>query len=67
MTINANLIGSDAGVRPAAFVMQLERLGAFHQSRLSFLRTLLRDLRRDRWKFERTIWDIDDNGVGVGV
>lgn len=54
-------------LRSPAFVMRSERLGAFHQSRLSFLRAMLRDLQRDRWRFERTLWDIDDRGVGVCV
>jgi hypothetical protein len=47
--------------------MRLARLGSFHQCRLSFMRTLLRRLKREGWAFERTVFDIDDKGVGVAV
>lgn len=48
-------------------VMRLARMGSFHQTRLSFMRALLRNLKRDQWAFERTLWDVDDNGVGVAI
>jgi len=54
-------------LRPPETVMNLARLGSFHQCRLSFMRSLLRRLRRERWTFDRPIFDIDDNGVGVAV
>lgn len=54
-------------MRPPEKVMKLERLGCFHQSRLSFMRALLRQLKRDQWKFERIKWDLDQKGVGVAV
>ncbi|CAN5421140.1 hypothetical protein BH10PSE7_BH10PSE7_18030 [soil metagenome] len=54
-------------MRPAGQVMRLERLGSFHQSRLSFMRVLLRRLRRENWEFERILWDINDRGEGVAV
>ena len=47
--------------------MRLARLGAFHQSRLSFMRVLLRRLHRENWQFSRSHWDVDNHGVGVGV
>jgi hypothetical protein len=47
--------------------MRLARLGSFHQCRLSFMRTLLRRLKREGWAFERPVFDIDDKGVGVAV
>ncbi|MEM1160373.1 MAG: hypothetical protein AAGJ28_05525 [Pseudomonadota bacterium] len=56
-----------AALRPAGQVMTLERLGSLHQSRLSFMRVLLRRLFRDGWHFERTVWDIDADGVGHAV
>ena len=43
--------------------MRLARLGSFHQCRLSFMRTLLRRLKRERWTFERPIFEIDESGV----
>ena len=48
-------------------VMRLARMGCFHQTRLSFMRALLRRLRRESWRFERTRWNIDAKGVGVAV
>lgn len=51
-------------LRPPSQVMQLERLGAFHQTRLSFLRTMLRRLRREAWHIKRSAWVFDEKGVG---
>jgi len=48
-------------------VMRLARLGAFHQSRLSFMRVLLRRLKEDGWQFDRPVFDIDARGVGVAT
>ena len=48
-------------------VMRLARLGAFHQSRLSFMRVLLRRLHRENWQISRNRWEVDANGVGVAV
>ena len=52
------------GLRPPAQVMRLARLGAAHQTRLSFMRTLLRSMRRERWRFNRPVMNIDACGVG---
>jgi hypothetical protein len=54
-------------LRPPAQVMRLARLGAFHQTRLSFLRAMLRWAKREKWKFARPVWRFDARGVGVGV
>lgn len=48
-------------------VMRLERMGSFHQSRLSFMRILLRRMRRDCWTFSRPEFDIDAQGVGHAI
>ena len=48
-------------------VMRLARLGAFHQSRLSFMRALLRRLKREGWRFDRPLWRVDGRGEGVAV
>ncbi|MEL6953044.1 MAG: hypothetical protein AAFN09_15430 [Pseudomonadota bacterium] len=53
--------------RPAHQVMTLPRLGAFHQTRLSFMRVLLRRLIAENWRFEVTTFDIDASGVGHAV
>ncbi len=54
-------------LRPAETVMRLQRMGSFHHSRLSFMRVLLRNLKTYKWVFDRPIWRIDDNGVGVAT
>lgn len=48
-------------------VMRLDRMGSFHQSRLSFMRVLLRNLKASNWRFERTRFDLDASGVGVAT
>ena len=48
-------------------VMTLARMGCFHQSRLSFMRVLLRRLRAERWTFTRPVFEIDGKGVGHAV
>ncbi len=53
--------------RPASEVMTLARLGSFHQSRLSFMRQLLRRLKAENWRFERRAFEIDARGVGHAV
>ncbi len=47
--------------------MRLARMGAFHQTRLSFMRTLLRRIRREAWRWDRPVWHIDGRGVGTAV
>jgi len=54
-------------LRPPSTVMRLARLGAFHQTRLSFMRALLRRLKSEHWEFERPRWDISSDGVGTAV
>jgi hypothetical protein len=47
--------------------MRLERLGAFHPSRLSFMRILLRRMRREGWRIERPVFEIAPDGTGRAV
>ncbi|MEO1178015.1 MAG: hypothetical protein AAFV87_12850, partial [Pseudomonadota bacterium] len=54
-------------LRPPDMVMRLARLGAAHQTRLSFMRVLLRKLRREGWCFDRPVWAIGDDGTGHAV
>ncbi|MBB4304730.1 hypothetical protein GGD81_003794 [Rhodobium orientis] len=54
-------------LRPADQVMRLARMGAAFQTRLSFMRQLLRRMSSDRWRFERVRFDVDDNGFGASV
>ncbi len=60
-------LGADIEMRPASQVMRLKRMGSFHQSRLSFMRVLLRRLKNQNWQFDRPIFDINDKGVGVAT
>ena len=53
--------------RPASVVMKLARMGSFHQSRLSFMRVLLRRLKAENWQFRQGEWRIDEHGVGVAA
>jgi len=53
--------------RPPETVMTLARMGSFHQSRLSFMRTLLRRMKAERWTFDRPCFDIDEAGVGMAL
>lgn len=53
--------------RPPAEVMRLDRMGAAHPTRLSFLRVLLRRMSREGWRFDRPVWEIDGRGVGRAV
>ena len=46
-------------------VMKLSRLGSFHQSKLSFLRSFIREFKD--WNYKRNIFDLDDNGYGTVV
>ncbi len=54
-------------LRPPDQVMKTARMGSFHQTRLSFMRTLLRSLKRERWRFERLRWRVDARGSGLAL
>ena len=45
-------------------VMHSERLGAMHQTRISFVRTLLRKIDKENWALSKHLWDLDDDGYG---
>ena len=47
--------------------MRLERMGASFQTRLSFMRQLIRRMRSERWRLERLRFDLDAAGHGVAV
>jgi len=53
--------------RPPEVVMKLARMGSFHQTRLSFMRVLLRRLKKEKWHFERSLWEIGADGFGRAV
>jgi len=52
-------------LRDPNIIMKLSRLGSFHQSRLSFLRSFLNEFKD--WNYKRDLFDLDKNGFGVAV
>ena len=46
-------------------IMKLSRLGSFHQSKLSFLRSFLREFKN--WEFKRDLFNLDEKGFGESV
>ncbi|WP_440932296.1 hypothetical protein [Candidatus Pelagibacter sp.] len=46
-------------------VMKLSRLGSFHQSKLSFLRSFLKEFKD--WEYNRDLFEIDNDGFGTAV
>ena len=46
-------------------LMKLSRLGSFHQSKLSFLRSFLKEFKD--WKFNKSLFDLDEYGHGIAV
>lgn len=53
-----------AFMRPPGEVMRLERMGAFFPTRLSFMRTLVRRMGAEGWRFERVRNELDEDGFG---
>jgi hypothetical protein len=54
-------------LRPPEQVMRLERMGARFQTRLSFMRAVLRRLREEHWTIEQSQADWDDDGYGTAI
>jgi len=48
-------------------VMRLDRMGSSFPTRISFMRTLIRRMSSEKWKFERTLRNVDKDGYGVSV
>jgi len=46
-------------------IMKLSRLGSFHQSKLSFLRSFLNEFKD--WDYARDLFNLDKNGYGEAV
>ena len=46
-------------------IMKLSRLGSFHQSKLSFLRSFLNEFKD--WEYKRDLFTLDKNGFGEAV
>jgi len=52
-------------LRDPKIIMKLSRLGSFHQSKLSFLRSFLDEFKD--WEYKRDLFELDKNGFGVAV
>ena len=54
-------------LREPSKVMKLDRLGSFHQTRLSFSRQLIDQLKTNKWIIKISKWDIDKHGIGNAI
>ena len=52
-------------LRDPNIIMKLSRLGSFHQSKLSFLRSFLKEFKD--WEYKRDLFDLNKFGHGVAV
>ncbi len=52
-------------LRDPNIIMKLSRLGSFHQSRLSFLRSFLYEFKD--WRYNRDLFNLDQEGYGTAV
>ena len=52
-------------LRDPNIIMKLSRLGSFHQSKLSFLRSFLDEFKD--WEYRRDLFDLDKNGYGNAI
>jgi len=52
-------------LRSPNIVMKLSKLGSFHQSKLSFLRSFLKEFKD--WNYKRDLFDLDELGYGTAV
>ena len=52
-------------LRDPKIVMKLSKLGSFHQSKLSFLRSFLKEFKD--WEYNRDLFDLNENGHGKAV
>ncbi len=64
-TIFIKLFKMNIQLRDPNIMMRLSRLGSFHQSRLSFLRSFLNEFKD--WDYKRDLFDLDKKGFGTAV
>ena len=69
MVVETNALEGQLNVplRSPEVVMDLPRLGSLYPYRLSFMRCLIRRMMKEKWHIEQKIFDLDQNGYGVGV
>ena len=63
----ADTLSTTDNLRPAEQVMQLDRLGSMFASRLSFARSLVRKMIKERWQISNTVFDLNDQGHGIAI
>ncbi|UJF17443.1 hypothetical protein L0B53_01335 [Vibrio sp. SS-MA-C1-2] len=51
-------------IRNANIVMKPDRLGAMHQNRISFVRSLTRKMAKEQWKVSQSEWQLSPQGYG---
>ena len=54
-------------LRPPSQVMRLSRMGSFFPTRISFMRSLIRQLNAEQAQVTRPVWEIDPQGYGRAV
>jgi hypothetical protein len=52
-------------LRDPNLVMKLSRLGSFHQSKLSFLRSFLKEFKD--WDYKRDLFELNEEGYGTAI
>ena len=52
-------------LRNPDIIMKLSRLGSFHQSKLSFLRSFLKEFKD--WEYKKDLFDLNKSGHGVAI
>ena len=52
-------------LRSPNIIMKLSRLGSFHQSKLSFLRSFLNEFKD--WEYKRDLFNLNQKGYGEAV
>lgn len=57
----------EVALRPPEQVMRLERMGSFFQTPISFMRTLIRRMSAEHWRFDQERFELDRHGVGRAV
>ena len=52
-------------LRDPSTIMKLSKLGSFHQSKLSFLRSFLKEFKD--WEYKRDFFELDEFGYGTAI
>ena len=52
-------------LRSPDIIMKLSKLGSFHQSKLSFLRSFLKEFKN--WNYKRDLFELNELGYGTAV